>query len=93
MGISLVCTSLAEKAPVSGSVRRRSSMVARILVLRQENGNGTELVAHLRLHVIDPLGCLLALANSWRCPVFQQRQSRTEVARLEGRRRTTDSLV
>jgi hypothetical protein len=91
MGVSLVCTSLAEKAPVSRSACRRSSMLARILVLRQENGDRTELAAQLLLDVIDLFAC--PDEHPWRFPVLQQRQRRAEVAEHEGKRRTRNGSV
>ena len=42
MGISLMCTSLDEKAPVSRSVRPCSALFARMLVFQRGNGEEME---------------------------------------------------
>jgi hypothetical protein len=66
-------------------------MLARILVLRQENGDRTELAAQLLLDVIDLFAC--PDEHPWRFPVLQQRQRRAEVAEHEGKRRTRNDSV
>jgi hypothetical protein len=45
--ISLICTSLEEKAPVSRSTRRCSALSARMLVFQRGNDDEMELVAQL----------------------------------------------